>query len=57
MRAPIPVRPEKPARHDYEYERNGTANLRDAYLTALEKIALEAIGGPDGPIRVLAILL
>src|SRR5215467_4205552 len=26
-RAPIPVRPGKPARHDYEYERNGTANL------------------------------
>ncbi len=26
-RAPIPVTPGKPARHDYEYERNGVANL------------------------------
>ena len=26
-RRPIPARPEQPARHDYEYERNGTANL------------------------------
>jgi hypothetical protein len=26
-RAPIPVKPGKPARHDYEYERNGVANL------------------------------
>src|SRR6516165_6324590 len=26
-RAPIPARRGKPARHDYEYERNGTANL------------------------------
>ena len=26
-RAPIPVQPGRPARHDYEYERNGTANL------------------------------
>lgn len=26
-RLPIPMRPGKPARHDYEYERNGTANL------------------------------
>jgi len=26
-RTPIPPRPEQPARHDYEYERNGTANL------------------------------
>ncbi len=26
-RAPIPVKPGHPARHDYEYERNGTANL------------------------------
>jgi DDE superfamily endonuclease len=26
-RAPIPVKPEQPARHDYEYERNGVANL------------------------------
>jgi hypothetical protein len=26
-RMPIPVRPGKPARHDYEYERNGVANL------------------------------
>ena len=24
---PIPVKPGHPARHDYEYERNGTANL------------------------------
>jgi len=24
---PIPLRPGQPARHDYEYERNGTANL------------------------------
>jgi len=26
-RAPIPVEPGRPARHDYEYERNGVANL------------------------------
>jgi len=26
-RRPIPPRPGQPARHDYEYERNGTANL------------------------------
>ena len=26
-RAPIPAKPGRPARHDYEYERNGTANL------------------------------
>ena len=26
-RTPLPVRPGQPARHDYEYERNGTANL------------------------------
>jgi DDE superfamily endonuclease len=26
-RAPIPVRPGAPARHDHEYERNGVANL------------------------------
>jgi hypothetical protein len=26
-RAPLPVQPGQPARHDYEYERNGTANL------------------------------
>jgi uncharacterized small protein (DUF1192 family) len=26
-RAPIPTKPGHPARHDYEYERNGTANL------------------------------
>ena len=26
-RAPIPAKPGKPARHDYEYERNGVANL------------------------------
>jgi len=26
-RAPAPVKPGKPARHDYEYERNGVANL------------------------------
>jgi hypothetical protein len=26
-RTPIPPRPGRPARHDYEYERNGTANL------------------------------
>ncbi|MGE0226641.1 MAG: hypothetical protein AB7S57_25455, partial [Acetobacteraceae bacterium] len=26
-RVPIPPRPGQPARHDYEYERNGTANL------------------------------
>jgi len=26
-RAPIPVRPGRKARHDYEYERNGVANL------------------------------
>jgi hypothetical protein len=26
-RAPIPPKPGQPARHDYEYERNGTANL------------------------------
>ena len=26
-RAPIPVKPGQPARHDYEYERNGVANL------------------------------
>jgi hypothetical protein len=25
-RVPIPAKPEHPARHDYEYERNGTAN-------------------------------
>lgn len=27
VRAPIPMKPGQPARHDYEYERNGTANL------------------------------
>jgi len=26
-RAPIPMKPGQPARYDYEYERNGTANL------------------------------
>ena len=26
-RAPIPVKPGQPARHDYEYQRNGVANL------------------------------
>ena len=26
-RVPIPGKPGRPARHDYEYERNGTANL------------------------------
>jgi len=26
-RVPVPPRPGQPARHDYEYERNGTANL------------------------------
>ena len=26
-RTPVPVKPGQPARHDYEYERNGTANL------------------------------
>ena len=26
-RAPIPAKPGRPARHDYEYERNGMANL------------------------------
>jgi len=26
-RVPIPAKPGRPARHDYEYERNGTANL------------------------------
>jgi len=26
-RIPIPMKPDQPARHDYEYERNGTANL------------------------------
>ena len=26
-RAPVPMQPGRPARHDYEYERNGTANL------------------------------
>ena len=26
-RAPIPMKPGQPARHDYEYERNGVANL------------------------------
>jgi transposase len=26
-RAPLPLEPGKPARHDYEYERHGTANL------------------------------
>src|SRR5262249_57193324 len=26
-RAPIPAKPGQPARHDYEYERNGDANL------------------------------
>ena len=26
-RMPIPAKPGRPARHDYEYERNGTANL------------------------------
>jgi len=26
-RTPIPAQPGRPARHDYEYERNGTANL------------------------------
>ena len=26
-RTPLPVRPGQPARHDYEYERKGTANL------------------------------
>ena len=26
-RVPIPAKPGRPARYDYEYERNGTANL------------------------------
>jgi DDE superfamily endonuclease len=27
VRDPLPMKPGQPARHDYEYERNGTANL------------------------------
>jgi hypothetical protein len=27
VRVPIPAKPGQPARYDYEYERNGTANL------------------------------
>jgi hypothetical protein len=27
MRTPLPMKPGQPARHDYEYERNGTANI------------------------------
>lgn len=27
VRVPLPMKPGQPARHDYEYERNGTANL------------------------------
>ena len=27
VRAPVPMKPGHPARHDYEYERNGVANL------------------------------
>ena len=27
MRVPIPPKPGRPARHDYEYQRNGVANL------------------------------
>ena len=26
-RIPVPMKPGRPARYDYEYERNGTANL------------------------------
>jgi len=26
-RVPVPAKAGRPARHDYEYERNGTANL------------------------------
>ena len=26
-RVPIPAKPGRPARHDYEYQRNGTVNL------------------------------
>jgi len=26
-RQPVPMKPGQPARHDYEYERHGTANL------------------------------
>src|SRR5262249_27601140 len=31
-------------------------HFRDAYLTALEKIAVETVGSSHGPIRLLAIL-
>ena len=33
-RVPIPVKPGHPARHDYEYERNGTVNLFHGVRTA-----------------------
>jgi transposase len=31
VRPPLPVRPRRPAKEDYEYERNGTANLFMAF--------------------------
>ena len=46
-RVPIPMKPGRPGRFDYEYERNGTANLfmRGAELT--DQACLEV----DGAVR------
>jgi hypothetical protein len=42
-RVPIPAKPGRPARHDYEYERNGTANL---FMPALRTASVGGLFGP-----------
>jgi hypothetical protein len=42
-RVPIPAKPGRPARHDYEYERNGTANL---FMPALRTASAGGLFGP-----------
>jgi hypothetical protein len=35
-RVPVPMKPGRPARHDYEYERNGTAAHNSPNIVTLE---------------------
>ena len=36
-RAPVPMKPGRPARHDYDYERNDTANLFMLWNTLIDQ--------------------
>ncbi len=36
-RVPVPAQPGQPARHDYEYERNGTAKVRISHIGARKR--------------------